>query len=317
MFPASGQEAEKKGDARMKVFVTGGRGFVGTELVRHFLERGFSVVATGSREDASSALWDGYTYIAADTTKRGEWQSEVSDADIVINLAGRSIFRYWTEKHKREIYNSRVLTTRNLISALPNGKRAILLSVSAVGIYGSRGDDMLSESEPHGDDFLARVCRDWEKEVEEFDGDNIRKIVLRSGIVLGSRGGALSKMALPYKFLLGGPLGSGRQWFPWIHIKDYVRAVDFLLAKDSAKGAFNLCSPSPVQNRYFSARLAEVLKRPNLLRVPSFAIRLLLREFGETLLGSQRAFPNRLLQMGFQFRFPEIGQALLNLRQNS
>ena len=300
----------------MKVFITGGQGFVGTRLARTFLEKGFTVVATGTRKSVHCGPRINYTYIATDTTQKGEWLSNVSDADIVINLAGRSIFHYWTPKYKQEIYDSRVLTTQNVMSALPRNREMILLSVSAVGFYGNRKEDILSESEPHGNDFLARVCRDWEKAVTNIDSSNVRKIILRSGIVLGASGGALPKMMLPYRFLVGGPIGSGQQWFPWIHIEDYARAVEFLIDMKTASGTFNLCSPLPIRNRYFSKCLAEVMRRPNFMVVPSFAIRLVLREFGETLLSSQRAHPDRLERLGFTFRYPEIKPALLDLRQN-
>ena len=299
----------------MKLFITGGSGFVGTKLTRHFLDRGFQVVTTGTRKRSQFQSQANFRHIATDTRLKGEWQSEVFDADIVINLAGRSIFHYWTKRYKQEIYSSRVYTTQNLMSALPVDKEAILLSVSAVGIYGDRRDDILSESEPPGNDFLARVCLDWEKAVTDFGGSNVRKVVLRSGIVLGAQGGAFPKMALPYRFFLGGPLGSGRHWFPWIHIKDYVRAVEFLIAHRTASGAFNLCSPSPVQNRHFSACLAKTAKRPNRMRVPGSVLRILLREFGDTLLASQRAHPEHLVRLGFEFQHAEMQRALRDLWQ--
>ncbi len=298
----------------MKVFITGGLGFVGSQLTDHFLKNGYSVVATGTRKKPTMPFHPNFSYITADTRQSGVWQTEVADADIVINLAGRSIFHYWTKGYKQKIYDSRVLTTRNVMTALSNEKPVTLLSVSAVGIYGDRQNDILTETEPPATDFLAQVCVDWEKAVTDGGGSQLRRIIIRSGIVLSAQGGAFPKMTMP---LAGGPLGNGNHWFPWIHVDDYVNAVAFLIKQTDAEGVFNFCSPLPVRNRIFSKYLGEVMNRPNLLRVPGFVIKLVLREFGETLLSSQRAHPDRLLRLGFKFQFTEAKRTLQDLTRNS
>jgi uncharacterized protein (TIGR01777 family) len=194
----------------------------------------------------------------------------------------------------------------------PEKPRA-LLQASAVGYYGFCGDEVVTESHPPGEDFVAGVCVDWEASTAEAEALGVRRAVLRSGVVLSGEGGALPRMALPFKLMAGGPLGRGRQWLPWIHIADEVGAIRFLLERDEACGPFNLTAPRPLTNRDFSRALGRALRRPSLAPAPSLALRLILGEMAEMLLHGQRVVPHRLVELGFSFRFPEAGAALRDL----
>jgi uncharacterized protein (TIGR01777 family) len=190
-----------------------------------------------------------------------------------------------------------------------------LISTSAVGYYGSRGDDILTEAEPSGTDFLSRVGRDWEHEAFEAEKKNVRVVAARFGVVLGRSGGALKQMITPFKWCVGGPMGSGRQWFSWIHIADLAAGLMFVLENAKIQGPVNLCSPAPVTSGELARTLGAVLGRPAVIPAPSMALRLILGEFADTLLASQRAVPEKLLASGFGFRFPALKDALTDLCQ--
>jgi uncharacterized protein (TIGR01777 family) len=294
----------------MNILITGGLGFIGTQLSIRLLERGNAVTVVDHSPQPRPYTPQGVRYIYADTTVRGTWQEEVSGHDAVINLAGTSIFSRWTEKKKRLIYESRILTTRNVVEALPTGNKALLCSTSAVGYYGFRGDEELTEDDRPGDDFLARVCVDWETEAAKAANKGVRLAVTRFGIVLGKTGGALGQMIPLFRRFLGGPLGSGQQWFSWIHMEDLLRAFLFVLESEEMSGPINFTSPSPICNEELANALGKVLSRPSILRAPAFAVRALLGEFGSMLLEGQRVIPAKLLRHGFTFHYPEILEAL-------
>jgi uncharacterized protein (TIGR01777 family) len=297
----------------MKIFITGGSGFVGTNLSVDLLEKGHSIIAVGTSSTHRVIRHDNFHYISADTTITGDWQDAVKDADAVINLAGKNIFKRWTDTYKDQIYTSRILTTRNLVQAMAGRKDSILCSTSAVGYYGDRADDVLKEDTQPGDDFAAKVCRDWEKEAFQAEEKGVRVAITRFGVVLGRNGGALEKMLPAFKSFVGGPLGSGRQWFPWIHMDDLIAAMVFILENPDINGPINFCSPNPVRNRDFVSALGQVLNRPSALKAPSFMIRLIMGEMGQSLMSSQRAIPDKLLKHGFKFQYPDINNALYNL----
>jgi len=294
----------------MKVFIAGGSGFVGTHLSRYFLDRGHNVIGVGTASSHRSIRHENFTYISADTTEEGTWQDRLEDVDAVINLAGRTIFKRWSDAYKKQIYNSRILTTRHLIEAIPAKAELTLCSTSAVGYYGDRADEILHEDSSSGDNFLARVSIDWEKEAFRAEEKDVRVAAMRFGVVLGKNGGALEKMVPAFKFFAGGPLASGIQWFPWIHIKDLISAIMFILENHELKGPVNFCSPNPVRNRDFASALGKVLKRPSSIKTPSFIIRAIMGEMGTSLINSQRAIPDTLLKHGFKFQYPDIHQAL-------
>jgi uncharacterized protein (TIGR01777 family) len=297
----------------MKIFITGGTGFIGSHLSDSLLKKGHVVIAAGGRPVKGGASHPNLKCISADTTKKGPWQRELEDVDAVINLAGRSIFKRWDEKYKKTIYESRILTTRNLVEALPSGREITLCSTSAAGYYGNRGDDILTESEPPGSDFLALVCRDWEKEAFRAGEKGVRVVAARFGVVLGKGGGALEKMIPAFRFFAGGPVGNGRQWFPWIHIEDLTSAMLFVFDNKAVSGPLNFTAPGSIRNRELVKALAAVLHRPSFMPAPAFLIKIILGEFGSSILASQRAVPEKLLKYGFSFKYPDIKSAVSNI----
>jgi hypothetical protein len=286
---------------------------VGTNLSFYLLEKGHRVMAVGTSSAHNVIRHDNFHYISADTTIKGGWQDALKNVDAVINLAGKNIFKRWSDTYKDQIYTSRILTTRNLVDAIPDKKDIILCSTSASGYYGDRADDILKEDALPGNDFAAKVCRDWEKEAFQAEAKGVRVAVMRFGVVLGKNGGALAKMVPAFKCFAGGPLGSGLQWFPWIHMDDLNAAIMFILENPDIKGPLNFCSPNPARNRDFSKTLGKVLNRPSVLRTPSFMIRLIMGEMGKSLTSSQRTIPDKLLKQGFKFQYPEIHNALYDL----
>ena len=291
------------------ILITGASGFVGQILSRTMIDAGHRVIGLGtSKTHPLEKESDRFSWISADTTVKGPWQESVPTADVIVNLAGRSIFKPWTKAYKKVIYDSRILTTRNLVDALPDSWPGHLLSTSAVGYYGDRGEAVLTEAEPNGDDFLAQVCRDWE--AEALRGQEKGAVVsrMRFGVVLG-QGGALDVMGKAFKFFLGGPLGSGRHWFPWIHIKDLARAVDFIISENLG-GAFNFTGPDPIRQKDFARALGNALHRPTVTPAPAFMVKWIMGELGASLLQSQKALPAVLEDKGFGFAFGTAAAAL-------
>ena len=299
----------------MKILITGGTGFVGSFLTQQLLQNEHEVTVIG-RSSAAVARLGHFHAISADTTRKGSWQDALKDADAVINLAGMSIFHRWTPAYKQQIYDSRILTTRHVVEGMTGDLPQTLISTSAVGYYGSRGEDILTESEPCGGDFLSKVGKDWEHEAFEAEKKNVRVVAARFGVVLGRSGGALKQMQTPFKWFVGGPMGSGRQWFSWIHIEDLLAGLMFMLENPKIQGPVNLCSPAPVTSGELARTLGAVLGRPAVIPAPSFALRLILGEFADTLLASQRAVPEKLLASGFVFKFPDLKDALTDLCQS-
>jgi uncharacterized protein (TIGR01777 family) len=300
----------------MNVFITGGLGFVGRNLSKFLLQKGNRVTAVGSRKNPALIDHPDFRYISADTTQTGAWQQELGDQQVIINLAGKSIFTRWTEKSKKQIMDSRILTTRNLVGALPAGSPMVFCSTSAVGYYGSRGDDVLTEEAAPGDDFLAAVGKNWEQEALQAQTKGVRVVLTRFGIVLHRDGGAMAKMVPAFRFFLGGPLGSGEQWFPWIHMHDLLSAYKWVIENSEVSGPVNFCAPQPVRNRELVKKLGIALNRPAFMPAPAFMIKLLLGEFGESLLNSQRAIPAKLQKIGFKFRYADMDSALREIAQS-
>ncbi len=299
----------------MKVFVTGGTGFVGKALTSGLVGEGHQVtVLTRSLRPGRSGP-SGVRLVEGDATKPGSWQEEVPEHDAVINLVGASIFRRWTEAAKEEIRESRIRTTRNLVRALPRGGSGFrFLSTSAVGVYGSRGDEVLNEESPAGAGFLASLAVDWERAAMEAEARGAAVSCMRFGIVLGREEGALAKMLPLFRWWLGGPLGGGGQWFSWIHIHDLVAAHLFALGRRDLRGPLNCTAPHPVRNKDLARALAGAMGKPCFMPgVPRFLVRMVLGEFGSVLLEGQRVIPERLREAGFHFTFPRIEEALNDL----
>ena len=289
------------------VLITGASGFVGSYLAKQWLSLGYHVIGLGTSAK-HHIEHDNFTWISADTTIPGEWQDQVTEADIIINLAGRNIFKPWTKAYKQAIYDSRVKTTMNLVSAMGDKWEGKLLNASAVGFYGDRGETTLSETEPCGSDFLAHVCLDWENEAQSARDKGANVSILRFGVVLG-QGGALEVMGRAFKMFAGGPMGSGNQWFPWIHIEDLNRAISFLI-ENNIEGTFNFSGPSPIRQKDFAKALGRALSRPAIMPAPAFMVKLVMGELGASLLQSQKALPTALEQADFRFLYATADQAL-------
>jgi uncharacterized protein (TIGR01777 family) len=298
----------------MKFFITGASGFVGGRLIQELLRAGHEVIGL-SRGPRAGAV-DGLSWVQGDPTTPGPWQDALGESDVIVNLAGASLFgTRWTEAYKKKIMTSRIVGTRNLVEGLTarGGRGQTLITASAVGYYGFRGDEELDEFSPPGLDFLATVCRRWESEAIKAEAAGVRVVRARFGIVLGRKGGALGQLVKPFRMFLGGPLGSGRQYFSWIHQNDLAAALLFLAEKNGLSGPFNLTAPNPVTNRDLARAVGQVLKKPSFVPTPAFVLRLALGEFGSILVQGQRALPRRLSQAGFEFQFPQVDTALVDL----
>ncbi len=300
----------------MKVFITGGTGFVGTHLTKQLSERGFQVTLLTRSIKPGRFLPRGASYLEGDPNHPGSWQKEAATHDIYINLAGASIFQRWTGSYKITLRESRIRTTRNLVQALAQdtGREKVLISTSAVGYYGFHQDEELDEGTPAGNDFLAQLASDWEHEAQTATDFGVRVIRTRFGIVMGDKGGALDQLVSLFNKGLGSRLGSGQQWFSWIHQQDLSEVLLFLIDQKGLSGPVNCTSPYPVQNRELTRILGEVLRKPTFLPpVPGLLLRLILGEFGNVLLKGQRVLPEKLISLGYSFRFPLIKKALTDL----
>jgi uncharacterized protein (TIGR01777 family) len=298
----------------MKVFMTGGTGFVGTYLSRELAQADHTITILTRRERPASPGQSGISFLVGDPTQEGRWMAAVPEHDWIINLAGASIFNRWDESLKKEIMESRVRTTRNLVKALAAGdRRQLFCSTSAIGYYGPRGEEELTEDSPSDSGFLGEVSRNWEAEALKAQDLGVRVVITRFGIILGKDGGALGQMVPMFNKFLGGPIGSGLQWFSWIHQADHVRAFQFIQEHSEITGPVNFTAPNPVRNRELTKALGQVLHRPTFVTAPEFMIRLVMGEFGDTLLTGQKVFPQRLLDAGYTFEFPTIEAALEDL----
>jgi len=300
----------------MKVFITGGTGFVGSTLTQKLAQEGHKVTVLTRRLKGHSAALEGISFAEGDPTQKGSWQEKVGDQDVVINLAGASIFRRWSDTAKKLIWDSRIQTTQNLFEALSarKGKETHLFSTSAVGYYGFHQNEVLDESSPSGEGFLAGLSKEWESAAMKAKDYGVHVILMRFGIVLGRRGGALQQMITPFKWWMGSPLGSGNQWFSWIHEQDLVDIFLYLIKEKKISETVNCTAPNPVTNRELTQTLGEVLAKPTFMpAVPGFVMSLMLGEFGSVLSKGQRVVPKKLLDAGFRFSFPDLRSALKNL----
>jgi hypothetical protein len=298
----------------MKVFMTGGTGFVGTYLSRDLVQAGHTITILSRRAQPPAPPRPGISFFTGDPTREGPWMALVPEHDWIINLAGASIFNRWNKARKKEIIESRELTTRNLVAALAAGdRRQLFCSTSAVGIYGARGEEELTEDSSPDAGFLGEVAHKWEAEAMKARDLGVRVVITRFGVVLGRDGGALSQMAPLFKKFIGGPIGSGVQWFSWIHQADHARAFRFIQENPQISGPVNFTAPYPVRNRELARALGRVLHRPSFMPTPAFMLRLVLGEFADTLLTGQKVLPKRLLDAGFTFNFPNIEAALADL----
>lgn len=301
----------------MKVFVTGGTGLIGKQLVFKLLERNYEVtVLSRNKEKTQDLLPDMVNVIEGNPAEKGAWQNELNNTDIVINLAGEPVInKRWDEKVKKELYDSRINATKNIVEAISKAenKPSLLINASAVGYYGFQNDDReIDETETYGKDFLATLCNDWEFEAKKVQKLEVRNVNLRIGIVLSDKGGALEKMLIPFKLYVGGYTGNGKQWLPWIHLDDVVGLILFSI-DSNISGSINVTAPQPVKMKEFAQKVGDLLKRPSFFPVPSIALKSITGEVGDVITSGQRAIPSRALQAGYEFEFKTIQKALDNL----
>jgi uncharacterized protein (TIGR01777 family) len=292
----------------MRILITGANGLVGTALQKVFREKGHEILLASRSEPRDE------TYLQWSVEEGFSEPAQLEGIDAVIHLAGESVNGLrWTDDKKKAIRDSRVLGTRNVVDAISKLKQKpkVFVSSSAIGFYGERGDEEVTESSAAGDTFLADVSKQWEGESRRAEDAGIRTVLLRTGIVLSKEGGALGTMLLPFKMGVGGVIGSGKQWMSWISMDDHVNAINFVIENDNIRGAVNSVSPQPVTNEEFTKTMGDVLYRPTFLPLPEFAVSMLMGEMGdELLLTSTKVLPKRLLDAGFQFEYPDLKVAL-------
>lgn len=297
----------------MKLLITGGTGFIGTPLTRALIEKNHTVTVITRAPKAGAASPKNLQWATWSEEGGAAWKRALKECDGVINLAGESIAaKRWTPEQKKKIRDSRVETTRALVMGMleVNARPKVLINASAVGYYGPCGDEIVTENTKPGQGFLADVCKAWENEAREAETFVERTLRLRIGVVLGKGGGALAKMVPPFKMYVGGPLGSGRQWMPWIHIADIIGLTLFLLEHPSVIGPINATAPNPKTMAEFCKTLGLALKRPSWAPVPAPVLRLMLGEMADMLLTGQRAIPEAAQKLGYRFRFPNLDTAL-------
>jgi len=299
----------------MRVIITGGSGLIGRALTAELIAGGYEVIILSRHprrlDGLSPAIrmekWDGHT-------SQG-WAHIADGSFAIVNLAGENLAAgRWTEERRRRLRESRLAAGKAVVEAvhLATIKPQVLIQASAIGYYGPHGDEEISEDSPPGTDFLAKLAVEWEASTASLD-NSLRRVIIRTGVVLSKEGGALRRLLQPYRFLLGGRLGSGRQWVSWIHLADEVRAIRFLLEKQEARGPYNLTSPNPVKQNQLAKVLGRILRRPAWFPTPGFILRLILGEMSSVLLTGQRVLPCRLQEIGFEFCFPDLEKALGSL----
>ncbi|MEI1378081.1 TIGR01777 family oxidoreductase [Nostoc sp. UHCC 0926] len=304
----------------MKVAITGATGFVGSRLVQQLHGKGHKVVVLArntafAQKFFPSEAFPNLEIVAYTPNASGSWQSVIASCDGVVNLAGEPIAEgRWTLERKQEILNSRKLGTQKLVEAIANAnpKPTVLVNASAIGYYGTSESATFDETSLSGKDFLAQVCQAWETEARKVKDAGVRLVILRLGIVLGN-GGALGKMIPPFKLFAGGPIGSGRQWFSWIHVDDLVNLILQALTKPEIEGVYNATAPKPVRMADLSQTLGRVMNRPSWLPVPAFAIEALLGDGAIVVLEGQQVLPKRTEETGFEYKYPNLQSALTQI----
>ncbi|MEH1851905.1 MAG: TIGR01777 family oxidoreductase [Nostoc sp.] len=304
----------------MKVAITGATGFVGNLLVQRLHAKGHKIVVLTRNTAFAQKVFPSEAFpnieiVAYTPNASGSWQNVISSCDGVVNLAGEPIGEgRWTPERKQEILNSRKLGTQKIVEAIANAnpKPTVLINASAIGYYGTSETATFDETSLSGNDFLAQVSQAWEAEATKVKDSGVRLVILRFGIVLGN-GGALGKMIPPFKLFAGGPIGSGRQWFSWIHVDDLVNLILQALSKSEIEGIYNATAPNPVRMADLSQTLGQVMNRPSWLPVPGFAIEALLGDGAIVVLEGQQVIPKRTVETGFEYKYPNLQSALTQI----
>jgi len=297
----------------MRIVIAGATGFVGRSLVNALMTQGHELIVLSRRTAKPGQIHGKVRYVIWNPETEGLLIREIDGADAVINLAGEPVIgKRWNKSQKEKILTSRVNATKTIVHSIEKSTRKprVLVNASAIGIYGSRGNEELSEEAIAGNDFLSNACKAWEAHAIRAQDFGVRVVRLRIGVVLGRDGGALQKMLPPFKFFAGGWLGSGNQWMSWIHLSDLIKLIEFSLTNERVSGVLNAVSPQPVTNKAFSMVLAQILKRPCFLPAPEIALKILLGEMSVILLGSARVIPKKTKASGFQFQYSDIRSAL-------
>lgn len=305
----------------MRIIIPGGTGLIGRPLAQILAGKGHEVIVLSRAPERVTGLPQEVRAVGWDGKSAAGWGALADGAGVIINLAGESVAGdsllsiRWTEARKRRIRESRVYAGKAVVEAVLAAKQKpeLVIQASAVGIYGARSDGPFDESAPAGSDFLASVCQDWEAATRPIEALGIRRAVVRIGVVLAAHGGALPRQMLPFRFFVGGPIGSGRQGYPWIHLEDVVGAMAFLVEEPQSRGVYNLTAPKPLTNAEFSRALGVAMHRPSWIPVPGFVLRLAFGEAATILLDGQMPLPSRLLQTGYSFKYPQVDAALKSI----
>ena len=300
----------------MRVIITGGTGLIGQALCANLAHDNHEVIVLSRDPDRAGALPADVKLASWDAQSAEGWGELADGADAIVNLAGENLASGpWTDARKRRIRDSRINAGKAVMQAVTAAQRKprVLIQSSAVGYYGPRGDETITEDASPGIDFLARLCFEWEASTAGVEEMGVRRVVVRTGLVLSADGRALPKIVLPFKLFAGGPMGNGRQYWPWIHINDEIRAIRFLLDTDSARGPYNLSGPDPLTNHEFARQVGKVMARPAFFPVPAFVLRLVLGEMSTVLLDGQRTIPQRLQDQGFEYTYSSAEAALRDL----
>ncbi len=303
----------------MKVAITGATGFVGSRLVEKLQKQGHQPLILTRNREAALKAFPAMEVVTYTPTESSSWQDAIAGCDALVHLAGEPIAQNrWTAKQKEEILNSRKLSTQKIVEAISkaNPKPTVLVNASAIGYYGTSETASFEETSPSGNDFLAEVCQAWEAEAQKVKEAGVRLVILRLGIVLGD-GGALAKMIPPFQLFAGGPIGTGRQWFSWIHRDDLVNLILEALTRSDLEGVFNATAPNPVRMSELCQTLGETLNRPSWLPVPGFALEALLGEGSKLVLEGQQVLPKRTTSYGFKYQYPTVKEALAEILTSS
>jgi len=297
-----------------KIAVTGATGLIGKKLINSLIENGYEVtVFSRDIDKAKSVLPEVEDFVEWNYKNPEQWKSKLENSFAVIHLAGVNLFaKRWDQKFKKDILESRQLSTKNLVDAIKQckNKPEIFISASGIGFYGDRNDELLNENSSSGKDFVANVCKAWEFESQELDSVNIRNVQIRTGLVLSTEDGALKQMLPAFKFFVGGPLGNGKQWSSWLHIDDIVGIYLQALENNFLSGPLNAVSPNPVRMKEFAKTLGKVLHRPSLFPVPEIILQLVVGEAAEVVTASQKVIPDKLIKSGYKFKFTKLEDAL-------
>ena len=297
-----------------KIVISGGSGLIGSALALKLVNKGYEVVILTRSGNWKKSV-NGLRFVQWDAKNSGEWESEMDGADSVVNLAGENIGGgLWTKKRIYRILNSRLSGGKALVSAIKkcSNKPALFIQASAIGVYGISETLKMDENSPLGDDLLSGIARQWEGSSKDIELSGVKRAIIRTGVVLDLKEGAFPLVLLPYRIFFGGRLGSGRQWFSWIHLKDEVDAIVYII-ENKLEGVFNLTAPNPVTNNELGKIISKVTKRPNWFPIPGFFLRLLLGEMSTLVLDGQQVMPGRLIKAGYKFNFEQIEPALRDL----